>query len=237
MSRYISKKYLEIIEKTKTKPIQLVRAGKSMRMHNHRDPCCIADIEFDFIYDFVKKHKLKNGYEVATAFGVSMLAPALAMKEYGGRLVTMDAYIEEKHNDCMAYQGSQKTFENADGFRVANSLVDMYALKDVVNIHVGFSPRDTERALKTKFNLKIDKLDYVFIDGLHTDDAVKKDLTSILPYLNRNRFVVFFHDTHCFSGNTKKFIQDKLGKPLRLIPKCEHPSGEGFNLAMITNLE
>lgn len=235
--RYISDKILEIIEKTKNNPMRLERAGKSLRMHNHRNPCCIADIEFDFLYSFVKKHQLKNGYEVATAFGVSMLAPALAMKEYGGRLVTMDAYIEEQHNNCMAYRGASKAFQNADGFKSAKRLINMYGLQDVVSLYVGFSPDNVEIALKTRFNLNSDKLDYVFIDGLHTNDAVIKDLRAVLPYLNRERYVVFFHDTHCFDNTVKEFVKNKLGKHWLLIPKCEHPSGEGFNLAMVTNLE
>lgn len=227
----------DVVTKTASSPIPIVRAGKSMRMSNHKDPCCIADVEFDFIYNFVKKHKLKNGYEIATAFGVSMLAPALAMKEHGGRLVTMDAYIEEQHNYCMGYTGKVQTYQNADGFKVANNLMDIYELRDVVNLVVGFSPQDTRKALETKFDLSKEKLDYVFIDGLHTDDAAIKDLRAVLPFINRDRFVVFFHDTHCFGPITKKFVRNQLGKHWTLIPKCGHPNGDGFNLAMVTNLE
>jgi len=234
---YRSDIYKEIIQKTSTDPIKIVRAGKSMRMSNHKDPCCIADVEFDFIYEFVKKHELKNGYEVATAFGVSMLAPALAMKEHGGRLVTIDAYIEEQHNDCMGYTGNVKTFQDADGFKVANNLMDLYDLRNTVSLYVGWSPNDTKKALETKFDLNNEKLDYVFIDGLHTDDAVITDLKAVMPYLNRNRYVVFFHDTHCFNERTKNFVKQQLGKHWTLIPKCEHPDGDGYNLAMVTNLE
>jgi len=234
---YRSSQCNDVVVKTASSDIPIVRAGKSMKMSNHKDPMCIADVEFDFIYNFVKKHKLKNGYEIATAFGVSMLAPALAMKEHGGRLVTMDAYIEEQSGDCMGYTGEVNTFPNADGFKVAKNLIKTYELEDVVNLVVGFSPNDTAAALSTVFDTTKEKLDYVFIDGLHLDDAVIKDLRAVLPYLNREKFVVFFHDTHCFGDITKAYVNNQLGKYWTIIPGCGHPGGDGYNLAMVTNLE
>jgi len=234
---YISKTYLEIINKTKTSDIPLERAGKSLRMRNHTNPYCIADIEFEFINNFVTKYKLKRGYEVATAFGVSMLAPALAMKKYGGRLLTMDAYIEERHNSCVAYRNIVEVHCNSDGFKSAKSLIKMYNLSDVVTPYIGFSPRDTKAALDTTFDLTKEKLDYVFIDGLHTDEAIIRDLKSISQYLDRdNGYVVFFHDVHCFNSSTRKVVAKILGKEWKIIPQCTHP-GNGFNLAMVTNLE
>lgn len=233
---YRSNKIQDISDKTKNFSIKLIRAGKSLRMHNHNNPLSIADVEFDFIYNFVKRHKLKNGYEIATAFGVSMLAPALAMKEHGGHLVTMDAYIEEQYNDCSGYVGKIGTYSDSDGFKSAQHLIKTYGLENVVTPIVGFSPNDTKSALERAFDLNKQKLDYVFIDGLHTDDAVIKDLGSIMPYLNKNRYVVFFHDTHCFSQRVKNHVKLQLGSFWKIAENCTHP-GNGYNLAYVTNLE
>lgn len=210
-----------------------------LRMRNHNLPLSIKPAEFKFLYDFVSKHKLSKGYECATAFGISMLAPALAMKGHGGKLVTMDAYAEE-HFQKLIHTGNAerqgKTFQNSDGFKSASWLVKEFGLEKVVTLTVGWSPVDTKKALEKTYDLSKDKLDYVFIDAEHIDSALVDDIKSIVPYLD-NKFAIFVHDTHCFMGKAQDYVKGKFGKLWTIAKGCEFPHGNGYNLAYITNLE
>jgi len=70
-----------------------------IKMVNHLYPYSIKEREFNFLRDLIAHNNLKNGFECATAFGISSLALGLGFKETGGKCVTMDAYIEEKCED------------------------------------------------------------------------------------------------------------------------------------------
>jgi len=71
----------------------------SLTMKGKHIPTSITEFEFNFIRNIVKTYKLKCGYECATAFGISMLAPALEMKEYNGKIIIIDCYLEEKDGE------------------------------------------------------------------------------------------------------------------------------------------
>ncbi len=229
-------RYYEIVNIMQNTQYKVIERGKSLIMHNHDCPVSISETEFNYINHFIKTHNLKKGYEVATAFGISMLAAGLAMKETGGQIVTMDAYIEEQFNKCYEYDNIKHVYKNSDGFNTAKLLLNKFDLTNHVAAVVGFSPTDTKRALSIKFDLTIDKLDYVFIDALHTEEAVIQDIESILPYLDE-KFALFLHDVHCFtSGKVHDFVNEKFGKSWEVVKNCEHP-GNGYNLSVITNLK
>ena len=225
--------YSSIIKQTHNAHIPLCSAGKGLRMVKHNNPVSIAEPEFRYIHDFIVEHKLKTGYEVATAFGISMLAAGLAFKETGGRLVTMDAYIEEQYNDCCAYRSKTdyKLYLEADGYKSARYLIEHYELRGVVELSVGYSPQNTENAVKTVFGSE-GKIDYAFVDALHYEDAVIADINAIKPFLS-DKFVLFLHDVHCFStGAVEQHLKQLFGKSWTVVPGCEHP-GDGYNLAIL----
>ena len=228
--------YQDLVDETARTEFRLLKYGKGLRMAKHENPASIAEPEFKFIKEFVEKNKLKRGYEVATAFGISMLAAAVSFKKNGGKLVTMDAYIEEQYNDCAAYDNVKKvTYEDSDGYKTAQFLIKTYGLENTVTPVVGFSPNDTKSALEITFDLTKEKLDYAFIDALHTEEAVIRDIEAVLPYLDK-RYVLFLHDVHCFpSGRVQRYLLDKFGTSWSIVPGCEHP-GNGYNLAMINKL-
>jgi len=227
-------KYNDLINIMNETEYKLVPFYKGLRMETHMNPVSIAEPEFNFIYDFILNNKLKKGYEVATAFGISMLAAGLAFKETNGKLVTMDAYIEEQFNSCSSYDEKHTiTYQNSDGFKTATKLIEIFKLENTASLNVGFSPTDTFNVIKNTFDNE--KLDYVFIDALHTEEAVIKDIEAVLPFLDE-KFVLFLHDVHCFeSGKVQNYVYEKFGTAWTVAKGCEHP-GEGYNLSYINKL-
>lgn len=204
--------------------------GCALRMKKHLQPWSIKNTEFDFLYNTIIENNLKCGYEVATAFGISSLAAGLAFKQTGGKLVTMDAYIEEKYNDCSAYTNIEhyKPKNKPDGLIVTEYLIKKYNLEGVVFPEIGWSPSDTDLVLSKNFDLTKNKLDYIFIDAGHWDDAAIKDINSVIPYLS-NDCHIFFHDIHCFTDKFFNHIKNTLGAKCEVVVALPL----GFNLAKI----
>ena len=210
----------------------------SLRMGNHNMPLSIKQDECDFLTSFINYNNLQRGYEVATAFGVSTVACGLGFKATGGRLVTMDAYIEEQYDSCVDYRQNKGTYQDADGFKSVNFLLDHFDLKNTVTPTVGWSPDDTQERLSRVFDLSSEKLDFVFIDALHYDEAVIEDVKSVLPFL-ADRFAIFFHDVHCFGPTVTEFLTSTFGTSYTIVPECRYIPGSdrgGYNLALIDKL-
>lgn len=211
----------------------------ALRMAHKPYPVGLKEMEAQFIHDFILEHGLRWGFEVATGFGASALAAGLAFKETGGKLVTMDAYIEEDRGDPNVYRGAadETTFtnKNADGYVSAKNLAERYGLLWVTLVPVvGSSPGDVDSVIRDFFEIPMldgASLDYVFIDAGHWDEAVRRDLDAVFPFLAKRR-AVFFHDVHCFSGDTIAYIEGKLGG--KLVTAVKPPNG--WNLSYVSNL-
>lgn len=232
--------YHELIRASQSAPVKYESASgafldthqmHSLKMVGHYHPWSLKPNEFFFIGDFIRKHKLQAGYEIATGFGISSLGAALGFKDTGGKLVTMDAYIEEANDNCAAYTDKRGTYEDADGFKSVSWLREHFNLQDVLFPRVGWSPDDAPTAIRSVFGDN-PKLDYAFIDGLHTEDAVIKDTLSIKPFL-ADKFVVFYHDGAFQQGLIDR-LQNELGFRYQRAPECHEPLG--FVLSYITNL-
>lgn len=204
--------------------------GGSLRMKKHQFPWSIKDAEFDFIYSTIVENDLKCGYEVATAFGISSLAAGLAFKKTGGKLVTMDAYIEE-HTGFTKYEMGGYTPENKpDGLQVTEYLIEKYGLQNIVNPEIGWSPQDTHTVLSKHFDLNIEKLDYIFVDAAHWDEAAINDIDSVVPFL-KERCHIFFHDIHCFGPKFFDHVRSVLGGRFEVVV----PAPLGFNLSKVVS--
>jgi len=172
-------------------------------MSNHMHPLSILPAEAEIIHNEIIRVDAKMGYEIATAFGVSTAVIGEAFKQTGGQLVSMDAYIEEHVNNCSNYNSqTQQSFENADGYRCASALLKYFNL-DNVTLAVGWSPTDVPRVLNGK------RIDYAFIDGGHTPEQITLDTESIIPYLNPEKHIVFYHDSHCNGPDIHEFWTNK----------------------------
>jgi hypothetical protein len=106
---------------------------KNLKMTNHDFPYSIRPTEFNFLKNLIVDFNLKNGYEVATAFGISTTALGLGFKETGGKLVSMDAYVEEGVNSYDTYRTQNPTlYYNTDGYKSAEYLIEHFGLKNNV---------------------------------------------------------------------------------------------------------
>lgn len=216
--------------------VQYKKCNGSLQMTNHAMPLSIKNDEFTYLHNIIIENNLQRGYEVATAFGISTLGCGLGFQKTSGKLITMDSYIEEKYNSCSAYNNIKEIYQDADGFKSIKFLINSFGLQDIIYPTVGWSPTDTAHVIRDIFDNE--KLDFVFIDALHTDDAVIADLESVIPFL-ANKNIICVHDVHCFSRRVNNFIINKFGKDYMIPNECRYISGSesgGYNLAVINNL-
>lgn len=221
--------YRQIID-DKSCPLEISEAGNSDKLSlcikNHPNPVSITETEFKYLYDYIIKHNYKNGYELATAFGISALAAGLALKQNGGRLISIDSYIEEKYNDAGGYHDKKDIVTNSDGYKTATYLINKFNCNDTVTLKIGRSPDNIEEILSGY--LTDDKLDYVFIDAEHRDQAIIQDLTVLLPHISPNA-TIFAHDIHCFTDKFHEFILATFNKKFETVIDMTL----GYNLSKI----
>lgn len=215
-------------------PVQYEMSGKGhIKMKQHEFPYSIKAPEFNYLTNIIKEHNLQRGYECATAFGVSTMACALGFKETGGKMVTMDAYIEEdtKHPDAYKDQGEKRTYADADGYKSVMYLRDKFGVQQNLECEVGWSPDDTEATVRKHFGDQ--KLDFVFLDAGHFPEQMIKDIDSIVPLLGE-KYVFVFHDDYpwSFAPEVHAHLVAKLGKDCEIV--VPHPQGE--NMSVIINV-
>ena len=175
------------------------------KLPNRKFPYSLTDEEGLVLYDLVTRLGLRNGYEIATAFGYSSFYLGLAFKKNGGRLVSMDAYVEESQQDFVYEEAAAKRHAEAyaaarsagkqeslpEGLRFALAGAEELGLGDTVRYEVGFSPLNVPSVLRDA------RLDFAFIDGSHFGEAPCADVDAVLPYMNLDRCLLVFHDTQC----------------------------------------
>jgi hypothetical protein len=228
-----------IVDAEKTDPFHALSLQKSW------NPISIKEREWRFIRNFVSRTKLYNGYELATGVGLSCIAAGLGMKDnlseftQAPRLVTMDAFIEENRHSSLSYATDEpQCYWDSDGYKSVNNLIKHFGLEQIVIPKVGWSPDDTTCVLSKVYDLDHEKLDYIFIDGQHYWKSVKDDIDSILPYLNRDKYALFLHDTHApeLGDTLYGYLQSVLGRGYEVCPRCGFED-HCYNLSIVTNIE
>lgn len=206
-----------------------------LKLKEHQFPYSIRALEFEIMTTIIKTYNLKRGYECATAFGVSSVAAGLGFKATGGKLVTMDAYVEELFDNCNDYRGKNPiTYAEADNYKSAKFLHAHFGLTDTVFAEVGWSPRDTAAVISKHFGPD-EKLDFVFIDAGHFPEQVIQDIDSVVPFLAEKN-IMMFHDVydHIFDHTVKARIRELFGKEIELIvPNDTH---RGDNMGILINM-
>lgn len=203
----------------------------NIKMVQHPYPYSIKEAEFNFLTDLITKHNLQRGYECATAFGISSLAIGLGFKNTGGKCVTMDAYIEEKCKDPGKYEHfAREVYDQADGYKSVKYLIEQFGLQENLYPEIGWSPDDTETAVRKHIT---EPLDFVFIDAGHFEHQMIKDIDAFIPLLGE-KYVIAFHDVYPWSYTDKvhEHLFNRLGKRVEIA--VPHPAGE--NLGVIINL-
>lgn len=219
-------------------PIKYMKAPSPqtcLKMTNHDNPYSITLSEFEFMRDFIQRHKLRRGFECATAFGISALAAGLGFKETYGTLVTIDAYIEEKYNKAKAYRGKREVNDDdPDGLKSVKWLSSAYDLQDVIMPSIGWSPDDVPAAIVEHYGT-VNKLDFVFLDAGHWDEAGVNDIAAIRPFISLDKpFAMFMHDASNFKEpfwTTFNFLF--RGMTAHKIPQL---AGKTFQMRLVTNL-
>jgi predicted O-methyltransferase YrrM len=201
--------------------------GGSLKMTNHDFPYSISEDEFMFLKNLIIENNLKNGFECATGFGVSSVAIGLGMKETNGKLVTMDAYVEEHVNHPHSYRNSiPNSYKDMDGYKSASYLIEHFRLKDTVFSEVGWSPTDIKKSISKHIT---EKLDFVFLDSGHFPEQLIKEIDTIFDLLSNN-FIIAFHDTYpnLFNYDVVNYIENKLGAKIE--NGVQYPRGENLTI-------
>ena len=180
----------------------------SLKLSNHYHPWSMKEHEAKIVYDLIVQNELKSGFEIATAFGISASVMGQALKKTGGKLVTMDAYVEENFNYSGGYDINTKLVQNidADGYKMAKKLIEVLGISDTVALEIGWSPDDTGGIIERTFGSN--KLDFAFIDGGHTQAQIDADVKAVYPYLADDA-ILLFHDHVDVSEDTKAFIRER----------------------------
>ena len=215
----------------------------SLAMEGHGCPLSIAVSEFQWLRNVCSDPRIRNCFEVATAFGISALAIGLGLKEregIPGYLTTMDAYVEEKFNSCDSYRHIKKYLpeEEPDGLRSVNNLIEHFDLAGVVDPVVGWSPDDTDHyiseALETADGF-VPYVQFAFIDALHFDESLVKDFDAIWEHIDPDNYFIAIHDRHCFTNalsHIERVTKQKIISP----EKLSYPRF-GYNMCYVTNME
>jgi predicted O-methyltransferase YrrM len=227
--------YSEIIEISKNLDTQYEfsdpQLHTSIRMVNTQFPNSLTQQEAFLLYDTVSKNNLKAGYEVGSGFGISTLYLGTAFKENGGKLITMDAYLEEAFQDPYRTNDVQIVAETTKGYKSLSQLINHFELKNTVKQSVGYSPNDTLKNVEDFYGNE-KKLDFVFIDALHTNEAVIADFESIKDKIDYDRFVIMIHDSD-FTPEAISYIENALGIKSVMLTG---PRPQGFCLSIISNI-
>jgi hypothetical protein len=225
----------------------------NLRMKEKNFPLSLKADEFQFIHDmvqkcFIGKSIIFKGFECATGFGVSTLAPLLGLfderKGLPHKLVSMDSYIEEYTGDPEKYKDQKVSVtlrpEDSLGYRCAKGLCDAYDVGHMVSLEIGTSPEDVGSILRknfTKNTLDIHRpiLNYVYLDAGHFPEQIIKDIETIYPWLDKDNFLFFCHDVYpwSFTNNVHDRIKDLFGKIIDIVVPSEAGLYGGENLGLI----
>jgi hypothetical protein len=178
----------------------------SLKLSNHYHPWSMREHEAKIVYDLIIQNNIKAAFEIATAFGISASVIGQALKITDGKLVTMDAYVEENFNYSGGYDINTRLISglDSDGYRMASALINQLGIDDNVKLEIGWSPDNTTELILGNFGNT--KLDFAFIDGGHTQAQIDADVKVVLPHLADDS-ILLFHDHVDVSEETKEFIR------------------------------
>jgi predicted O-methyltransferase YrrM len=204
---------------------EFVRDGNvnsNLKLKTKAFPWSIVQREFDYLYNIIVDNNLKRGFEACTGVGISALAAGLAMKQTSGKIVTLDAYIEE-YLENPDYHGQKILNIDSLAFQTVQALIAKYQLENILVPVVGWTPDNVPANIEANFT---EPLDYVFIDGGHTPSQLLQDINVVLPYTNKDTYWLF-HDAadNVFNYQVAEFVFRTIGKSRVIV--C--PVSEGCN--------
>ncbi len=159
---------------------------------------------------------LKLGFEIATAFGFSALFLGRGLRENGGRLISLDCYVEEVAGSFRYTAREMRQHLALVKERVAaGTLPDCLAqaresaraieTQDNVDFAIGVSPEDVAPLLRGR------TVDVALIDGGHFENQPTLDFRAVQPFL-AEKCAVFFHD-----NNENQAVEAAIGYAMRAL--------------------
>ena len=163
----------------------------------------ISTQEIYFFECLFSDYHPKNIFCIGNAFGWSTIA--LALLNPNSKIICIDAGIEGPDNNI--------------GITLTNEI----AKSENLNIQVikGFSPKDITSIIYSHFN--IDNIDFVFVDGLHTNAQQLLDYNAIIPHCSANA-ILLFHDVVQYNM-ISSFNSFQTMKHLRLLHRTDSGMG------------
>lgn len=174
--------------------------------------------EVDYFQRFKDEFTSPKIFIIGNAFGFSTFVMNQIFK---------DSSIDVIDAEC-------EGINNRQGSEITNRIIQKYDLD--IKLTIGYSPHDVAKAVR------YDSYDIVFIDGLHTNEQMFEDFKVMKPYLNKDKFICFFHDVGLCSMQSsmdKIVVQnDKLyDKYVVQLPDELSESGMGIlSKNVVTNL-
>ncbi len=197
-------------------------------------PISVNEHEFNYMHDFIVKHKLVLGYELATGTGISTLSLGIALKKNNGVLISMDNYVEDLIQEQQIMISEVDVSLNSISYEFVNNLLNHYSLNNV-KLVVGNSPKDSMKI----FSDNNYKFDFVFLDCPKCDSDFERDILSIKNNL-KDKFAIFVHDAHTFTEKSFELVRDTFGINMLLIDEyysnTKYYSKRTYPLALITNI-
>jgi hypothetical protein len=159
--------------------------------------------EIYFFEQIFKNYTPPNIFIVGNAFGFSTIL--ISLMNPSSNVIAIDAGVEGYDND--------------EGITLTNKIAEEQNLN--CQVVKGFSPQDVKRLVEYKFNGKID---FVFIDGLHTNEQQYVDFEECYRHANQD-CIFLLHDVlnYNLKASLEKIIDEKPELSHRILWRT--PSG------------
>jgi len=161
---------------------------------SHMFPLSINEQEFNYLHDVIIANQLTNGFELATGTGISTIAIGAGMKKTGGHLITLDSYFEAASQLSTGLipdpSIDHKVVQESYDYITIAKLLKEFELSDFIDQETGWSPTDSIRLLSA-YNRPID---FAFLDCPKGVEEIKRDVSILKDFVNKDKFVIFIHD-------------------------------------------
>lgn len=194
-------------------------------------PVSINEAEANYLHDFIVRHKLTRGLDLATGTGVSASVMGMAMARTLGGVITVDSQDEEIQQAQITDRRTLKPHQELTitPLKLWNALDDteprpvppLSIVGKWPDVCSQFGVLDEERGWT---------FDVVMLDCPKCDADLSEDLAAIVQRLSRRKFALFIHDTHVMLSS-KSLVWNCLGVELvNVLPSQKYPFMLATNL-------
>ena len=165
---------------------------------------------------------------------ISTLAIGYGFSKTGGKLISIDSY-EEVVTQNQPAMSTGLTYDSPD-YTMNVQLINAYNLQSTVDVIAGWSPRDCELLIDQNYE---NNVDFVFFDCPKSKEDFIRDASFLVPRINKDKFAIFVHDTHCFMPEFNALGLEMFGvqpRQITVFPASDRTVTQVFPLSVITNI-